>query len=418
MPPLSLEDALDLTILIARKDPRRHPRVAARWLLRYLEEVDESTIDEAAMVAACLAALAGDRHRDAALTYLRIFAGSSPEIPRTGCSSIAFGASPQQDDADKGGWTDTPFSAKRACSGEQWQYRREHPGQCAARRARGRKMTKRLLAVAAFVLLTTGALVGGTGASSHGSKASAVSQGTLGVRNGVIYACVETRGSKQTLGDLKLANCHKGFKAIAWNIRGPKGARGVATPGPRGPQGPQGSQGSAGPKGDKGDKGDAGSAGLNAPGVVVTHVTGLDSSICGGDWANDDYNRTLQFIPQNDGTIQVVRSYDGTFTTIAGASQPDPVGGCPGPPQTGGITGTFRGFDVVVVTGGVFTPNATCPDPCTTAAMLTTFFPASGGPAATSTVNNGWEYRYDTAAHGHWVNRSAPRGGNIGNIAG
>jgi hypothetical protein len=42
--------------------------VAARWLLRYLEECDEATIDEAAMVAACLAALAGDCHRDAALT--------------------------------------------------------------------------------------------------------------------------------------------------------------------------------------------------------------------------------------------------------------------------------------------------------------------------------------------------------------
>jgi hypothetical protein len=58
-----------LTMLIARKDPRRHPRVAARWLLRYLEECDDATIDEAAMVAACLAALSGDRHRDAALTH-------------------------------------------------------------------------------------------------------------------------------------------------------------------------------------------------------------------------------------------------------------------------------------------------------------------------------------------------------------
>ena len=57
-----------MTILIAHEDPRRHPRVAARWLLRYLEECDEATIDEAAMVAACLAALAGDRHRDAVLT--------------------------------------------------------------------------------------------------------------------------------------------------------------------------------------------------------------------------------------------------------------------------------------------------------------------------------------------------------------
>jgi hypothetical protein len=39
-------------MLIARKDPRRHPRVAARWLLRYLEECDDATIDEAAMAAA------------------------------------------------------------------------------------------------------------------------------------------------------------------------------------------------------------------------------------------------------------------------------------------------------------------------------------------------------------------------------
>ena len=46
LPPLNLTDALELTVLIARKDPRRHPRVAARWLLRYLEECGEATIDE------------------------------------------------------------------------------------------------------------------------------------------------------------------------------------------------------------------------------------------------------------------------------------------------------------------------------------------------------------------------------------
>jgi hypothetical protein len=40
LPRLGLADALELTLLIARKDPRRHPRVAARWLLRYLEEDD------------------------------------------------------------------------------------------------------------------------------------------------------------------------------------------------------------------------------------------------------------------------------------------------------------------------------------------------------------------------------------------
>ena len=279
-------------------------------------------------------------------------------------------------------------------------------------------MTKRLLAVAAFILLTTGALVGVTGASDQGSKASAGSQRNLGIRNGVIYACVETHGNNQTLGDLKLANCHKGFKAIAWNIRGPRGLRGVSSvgkqgpPGPAGPagaQGPQGAQGIQGAQGPKGDKG------LSVPGVVITHVTGGDSSHCGDDWANDDYTRTLQFIPQNNGTIQVVRSYNGTFTTIADAPQPNPAS-CPGPPQTGGITGTITGFDVVVVTGGVFTPNATCPDPCTTTAMLATFFP--GTPAAAATVNDGWEYQYDAGPAGHWVNRSAVRGGDIGNITG
>ena len=39
LPQLSLEDALELTLLVARKDPRRHPRVAARWLKRYLEKI-------------------------------------------------------------------------------------------------------------------------------------------------------------------------------------------------------------------------------------------------------------------------------------------------------------------------------------------------------------------------------------------
>ena len=69
-------------MLIARDDPRRHPRVAARWLLRYLEEVDEATIDEAAMVTACLAALSGDRHGDAALT-LRAMAERATSRRRT-----------------------------------------------------------------------------------------------------------------------------------------------------------------------------------------------------------------------------------------------------------------------------------------------------------------------------------------------
>jgi hypothetical protein len=68
MPQLSLLDALDLTLLVARKDPARHPRVAARWLLRYLEEYPRATIEQAALAASCLAALAGAGYAEAAHT--------------------------------------------------------------------------------------------------------------------------------------------------------------------------------------------------------------------------------------------------------------------------------------------------------------------------------------------------------------
>lgn len=68
LPALSLLDALDLTLLVARKDPTRHSRVAARWLLRFLEEHPDATIEEAALAASCLAALPGAGFGEAAQT--------------------------------------------------------------------------------------------------------------------------------------------------------------------------------------------------------------------------------------------------------------------------------------------------------------------------------------------------------------
>jgi hypothetical protein len=62
----SLAELLELTILIAFKDPRRHQRVAARWLVRYLQERDQATINEAAFAIASLVALAGPEHPHAA----------------------------------------------------------------------------------------------------------------------------------------------------------------------------------------------------------------------------------------------------------------------------------------------------------------------------------------------------------------
>jgi hypothetical protein len=55
----TLGELLELTILIAFKDPRRHPRVAGRWFVRYLEARAEATIDDAAFAVAALEAVAG-----------------------------------------------------------------------------------------------------------------------------------------------------------------------------------------------------------------------------------------------------------------------------------------------------------------------------------------------------------------------
>ena len=55
---LSLADALELTALVANKEPRRNSRFAARWLAIYLDE-REATIEEVSLIASCLVALTG-----------------------------------------------------------------------------------------------------------------------------------------------------------------------------------------------------------------------------------------------------------------------------------------------------------------------------------------------------------------------
>ena len=65
---LNLTDALELTLLVARKDPRRHPRVAARWLWRYLEEDPAGTVEEAVLAASSLIALTGAGYQEAVQT--------------------------------------------------------------------------------------------------------------------------------------------------------------------------------------------------------------------------------------------------------------------------------------------------------------------------------------------------------------
>jgi hypothetical protein len=68
-------------VLVARKEPRRHPRIAARKLLRLLEEQPDVTIEEAALAAACPLALTGGAYEEAMAT-LRAMAETA-----TSCSS-------------------------------------------------------------------------------------------------------------------------------------------------------------------------------------------------------------------------------------------------------------------------------------------------------------------------------------------
>jgi hypothetical protein len=67
---VSLDEALELVILTAQKNPDRHSRYATRWLRRWLEETPYAGLDAAALVVGALAALGGTHHQ-AAATALR-----------------------------------------------------------------------------------------------------------------------------------------------------------------------------------------------------------------------------------------------------------------------------------------------------------------------------------------------------------
>lgn len=70
IPRPTLGDLLEVTALIALKDPRRQQRAAARWLVRYLEAIEGATLDDADLAGASLRAL-GSRHHTQALATLR-----------------------------------------------------------------------------------------------------------------------------------------------------------------------------------------------------------------------------------------------------------------------------------------------------------------------------------------------------------
>jgi hypothetical protein len=71
---LSLDEALELTILIAQKEPARLPRVAVRWLERFIQE-REPTLGEVGLAVGALAGLT-EEPRVEAVRVLRTLAGA------------------------------------------------------------------------------------------------------------------------------------------------------------------------------------------------------------------------------------------------------------------------------------------------------------------------------------------------------
>ena len=145
----------------------------------------------------------------------------------------------------------------------------------------------------------------------------------------------------------------------------------------------------------------------------------LDSGTC-ADWATDTYLRTFDAAtsPNADTTYNVTESFiDGRFVTLGGPSPDacDPTG-ILGSTIRGGVTGSFSGNFMIVVSHGAFNPNATCDTGCdTTKGFVATVY----GTAATYDIPSfGFTYHANgpNLVQREWHNASADQGGNSGDI--
>jgi hypothetical protein len=68
---VTIAEALELTALVARIQPHRYGRFAARWLCLYLEEHEKATLDDVALLVSNLLSLASPKDHASALAILR-----------------------------------------------------------------------------------------------------------------------------------------------------------------------------------------------------------------------------------------------------------------------------------------------------------------------------------------------------------
>ena len=68
---VTIAEALELTALVARKQPHRYGRFAARWLCLYLEEHEKATLEDVELLVSSLRSLGIPKDHAAALAILR-----------------------------------------------------------------------------------------------------------------------------------------------------------------------------------------------------------------------------------------------------------------------------------------------------------------------------------------------------------
>jgi hypothetical protein len=68
---VTIAEALELTALVARRQPDRYGRFAARWLCLYLEEHERTTLEDVELLVSNLRALASPNDHASARSILR-----------------------------------------------------------------------------------------------------------------------------------------------------------------------------------------------------------------------------------------------------------------------------------------------------------------------------------------------------------
>ena len=66
---VTIAEALELTALVARKQPDRYGRFAARWLCLWLEEHEKATLEHVELLVSNLRSLANSEQHPAASRY-------------------------------------------------------------------------------------------------------------------------------------------------------------------------------------------------------------------------------------------------------------------------------------------------------------------------------------------------------------